>query len=133
APAPTEAAPEATTAPSTNFSGTATISFVQEPDSLNPWYTQMWFSSITTQLWLKGLWSFDDQNNPIPELAAEIPSADNGGLSEDDLTMTVNLRDGVTWSDGTPLTADDFVFTFDMIMSDANVVQSRYPYEDYVA
>ena len=133
APEPTEAAPEATTAPSTDFSGTATITFVQEPDNLNPWYTQMWFSSITTQFWLKGLWSFDDENNPVPELAAEIPSAENGGLSEDGLTVTVKLREGVTWSDGTPVTADDFVFTYDMIMADGNVVQSRYPYEDYVS
>jgi peptide/nickel transport system substrate-binding protein len=127
--APTEA-PTEVAAP--EFDGTATISFVQEPDNLNPWYTDMFFSAITTQFWLKGLWSFDDQNNPVPELAAEIPTADNGGLSADGQTITVKLRDDVTWSDGEPLTADDFVFTYDMIMSDANVVLSRYPYEDYV-
>src|SRR5690349_17795223 len=47
APEPTEAAE--------NFSGTATITFVQEPDNLNPLYTSMWFSGITTQFWLKGV------------------------------------------------------------------------------
>ncbi len=132
-PEPTEAAPEPTEAPAMEFSGAATITFVQEPDNLNPWYTSMWFSSITTQFWLKGLWSFDDSNNPVPELAAELPTAANGGLSADGKTVTVKLRDDVTWSDGAPLTADDFVFTYDMIMSDGNVVQTRYPYEDYVA
>ena len=114
------------------FSGTATITFTQEPDNLNPLYTSMWFSGITRDFWLKGLWSFDDNNEPVLELATEVPSLDNGGLSEDGTTIVYKLRDDVVWSDGEPVTADDFVFTYDMIMSDGNVVQSRYPYEDYV-
>lgn len=133
APAPTEAgAPPAPEPTAPSFSGTATITFVQEPDNLNPLYTQMWFSAITREFWLKGLWTFDDANNAIPVLAAEIPSAANGGISADGTTITVKLRDDVTWSDGTPLTAEDFVFTYDMVMADSNIVQSRYPYSDYV-
>jgi peptide/nickel transport system substrate-binding protein len=131
APAPTPA-PQPTDVPAPEFHGTATITFVQEPDNLNPLYTTMWFSAITREFWLKSLWSFDGDNQPVPVLAAEVPSGDNGGLSADGKTITIKLRDDVTWSDGTPLTADDFVFTYDMIMSDQNVVQSRYPYEDYV-
>ena len=124
--------PAATGPAAGEFSGTATITFTQEPDNLNPLYTEMWFSAITRDFWLKGLWSFDDNNQPVTEIAAEVPSAENGGLSEDGTVITYRLRDDVTWSDGTPVTADDFVFTYDMIMSDQNVVQSRYPYEDYV-
>lgn len=115
-----------------SFNGTATITFTQEPDNLNYMYTQMWFSLITHDFWNKGLWSYDENNNPVPEIAAEIPTSENGGLSADGTTITVKLREDVTWSDGTPLTADDFVFSYDMIMSDANVVQSRYPFEDFV-
>jgi len=130
-PAPVDTvAPEPTAGP--DFSGSATITFVQEPDNLNPLYTTMWFSALTTQFWLKGVWSFDDQSQPYPELAAEIPSAENGGVSEDGQTITIRLNPDVTWSDGEPLTADDFVFTYDMVMSDANIVLSRAPYEDYV-
>ena len=99
------------------FSGTATITFVQEPDNLNPLYTSMFFSSITREFWLKGMMTFDDKNQAIPELAAEIPSYDNGGISADGKTITYKLRDGLKWSDGEALTADDFVFTYDMIMS----------------
>lgn len=114
------------------FSGTATITFTQEPDNLNYLYTQMWFSAITREFWDKGLWSFDDKNQPVPEIAAEIPTAENGGLSADGKTITVKLRDDVKWSDGEPLTADDFVFSYEMVMSDKNVVNGRYPFEDYV-
>jgi len=141
APAVTEA-PVATEAPATEApateapvaapSGTATITFTQEPDNLNYLYTQMWFSAITRQFWDKGLWSFDDKNQPVPEIAAEIPTSENGGLSADGKTITVKLRDDVKWSDGEPLTADDFVFSYDMVMSDKNVVNGRYPFEDYV-
>ncbi len=120
------------TPPPPTFSGTATITFVQEPDNLNPMYTTMFFSGITRDFWLKGLWSFDDNNQPVPDIAAEIPSAENGGVSADGKTLTIKLRDDVTWSDGVPVTADDFVFTYEMITSDKNVVQTRYPYKDYV-
>jgi peptide/nickel transport system substrate-binding protein len=132
APGATEAPVVATEPPAPTFSGTVTITFVQEPDNLNPMYTSMYFSQITRELWLKGLWNFDENAKPVPVLAKEIPSIENGGLSADGKTITIKLRDDVTWSDGEPLTADDFVFTYDMIMSAKNVPQGRYPYEEYV-
>ncbi len=131
-PPPTEAPkPTATTPPS--FSGTATITYVQEPDSLNPYYTGMFFSQITDQFWLKPLWSFDEKGQPVPELVKEVPTLENGGLSADGKTITVHLRPDVAWSDGTPLTSDDFVFTFQMVTAEKNTPSSRYPYADYVA
>ena len=51
-----------------------------------------------------------------PELATEVPTQENGGISADGLTWTFHLRDGLTWSDGEPITADDFVWTADFIM-----------------
>jgi len=114
-------------------SGIAVITYVQQPTTLNPMYANQWFSTITTQFYLKSLWSFDPDNNPVPEIAAEIPSKENGGLSEDGKTLTIQLRDDVTWSDGEPVTANDFVFTYDMYMAESNIVSTRYPYDPYVA
>ena len=127
-------APEPTAAPTAaaTGSGTVKISFVQEPDSLNPIYTSMYFSAITRDFWLRGLFIFDDQLNPVPQLAAEVPSTENGGISADGKTITVKLRDGVKWSDGEPVTADDVVFTYNMIVSDKNTVQTRYPYDTVI-
>ena len=109
-----------------------TFAWTQEPDSLNPFYTDMWFSAILQQLYLCWAWEYDDQNIPFPHLVTEMPSMENGGLSEDGLVITLNLRENVVWSDGTPITSTDFKFTYDMIMDDANAVNSQYPY-DYLA
>jgi peptide/nickel transport system substrate-binding protein len=106
-----------------------TFAWTQEPDSLNPFYTDMWFSAILQQLYLCWAWEYDDQNLPYPHLVQEIPSLENGGLSEDGLTITLNLRDDIFWSDGTPITSADFKFTYDTIMDDANAVNSQYPYD----
>jgi peptide/nickel transport system substrate-binding protein len=78
------------------------------------------------------VWDFDENSNPVPVLVTEIPSVDNGGVSADGKTITFKLREDVTWSDGEPLTADDFVFTYDMLMSDQNTPLGRYPYDPYV-
>ncbi len=43
--------------------------------------------------------------------------AESWDISEDGTVYTFNLRDGVTWSDGEPFTADDVVFTYDQIIT----------------
>ncbi|MEJ7844339.1 MAG: ABC transporter substrate-binding protein [Acidimicrobiales bacterium] len=52
------------------------------------------------------LWK-DSTGEPLPWLAESFERSD------DDLTFTFELRPDVLWSDGTPLTAEDVVFTFD--------------------
>lgn len=109
-----------------------TFAWTQEPDSLNTYYSDMWFADILQQIHLCWAWEYDDQNLPYPRLVTEIPSKENGGLSEDGLMITLNLRDDIVWSDGTPITSADFQFTYDMVMSESNLVSSQYPY-DYIA
>ncbi|MGH2531258.1 MAG: ABC transporter substrate-binding protein [Thermomicrobiales bacterium] len=41
--------------------------------------------------------------------------AESQEYGADNATLTVNLRDGVTWSDGEAFTADDVVFTYDLL------------------
>lgn len=106
----------------------ATFIFLEEFDNLNPLYTNMWFTSITYQLWNCYTWDFDDVNNPVPVLVKEMPSADNGGISADGKTITLKLREDLVWSDGTPLTSEDFLFTYEMVMNDSNTVSSQNPY-----
>ena len=119
--APTIAAPKA-----------ITISFFEEPDSLNFMYSQMWFATLAMDLIQRGLWIYDDRQSFVPELAVEIPSRENGGISEDGKVVTIRLRRGVRWHDGEPVTSADVKFTYDAIMNPKNTVDTRYPYEDYI-
>ena len=107
----------------------ATFIWTQEFDVLNPLYTNMWFSSITQQIWSCWAWDFDDQNNPHPVLVKEMPSEENGGISPDGRVITLKLRDDIVWSDGKPITSEDFVFTYEMTMSPKNTVASTFPYD----
>ena len=103
-----------------------TLAWTQEPDSLNPFYTNMWYSGVLTEVWACNAWLYDENNEPYPQLLTEMPS-----ISEDGLTITFNLRDDINWSDGEAITSADFVFTYDMIMDDANVFDSKYPYDEF--
>jgi len=106
-----------------------TVSWLQEPDSLNPMYTTMTFAGYTYQLFLAPAWSLDDTLTPVPVLVEEIPSQENGGISEDGTTFTLTLKEGLTWSDGDPLDSADFQFTYDMILSEQNAPVSTSPYD----
>ncbi|GAA1657492.1 ABC transporter substrate-binding protein [Actinoplanes couchii] len=77
-----------------------------EPDTLNP---ILGYGTDGASLIFDGLVARDAQNTLIPALAAELPVV-NG------TTVTAELRGGVTFHDGTALTADDVVFTYRSVM-----------------
>jgi peptide/nickel transport system substrate-binding protein len=107
----------------------AKFTWLKEPDTLNPMYTGTWFSRITQQIWNCDPWVYDDTNIPVPVLLTKMPSVENGGISADGKTMTFSLRNDITWSDKAPITAADFVFTWEMYNSGSNTVNSTYPYD----
>jgi peptide/nickel transport system substrate-binding protein len=127
--APTVAAP--TEVPPTEAAAKKVAKFIwtQEFDTLSPIYTNMWFVSVVYPAYLCTPWLFDDQNNAYPYLLTEMPSAENGGITNEGRTFTFKLRDDIKWSDGEPITSADFKFTYDMIMSDKNAVNTRSPYD----
>src|SRR5262249_28907879 len=47
--------------------------------------------------------------------AAELPTIENGGIAKDQKSITWKLKQDVKWSDGTPFTSDDVVFTYQYI------------------
>lgn len=66
----------------------------------------------------------DPRGELAPDLATQVPSLANGGISADGLTMTYHLRNGVKWQDGAPLRASDVAFTFEQVMNPKNNVPS---------
>ena len=58
-----------------------------------------------------------------------MPTLENGGISDDGLTITYHLRHGVRGKTASPFTSRDVKFTWQAIMNDANNVNSRNGYE----
>lgn len=96
------------------------VGFAQESDSMNGYYSSMAFAQWAIDLVQASLWDVTDTLEMRPVLVEEIPSVENGGISEDYLSYTITLKEGLLWSDGAPLTADDLVFTYQMIEDPAN-------------
>ena len=60
---------------------------------------------------------FAPDGSLVPALASEIPVVGNG-VAEDFTSITWKLKEGVLWSDGTPFTADDVVFSWEYCSDD---------------
>jgi peptide/nickel transport system substrate-binding protein len=86
-------------------------------------------SSLTMAYLLK---TGPDSRVTVPELATEVPSAANGGISRDGKTITWHLRHGVKWSDGAPFDADDVVFSTKLILDPHTNVVSHDGWDQIV-
>jgi peptide/nickel transport system substrate-binding protein len=98
----------------------------EDPDTLN---FVVGGTSIGRQVYavlVEGLVYVDPDEQFQPLLAEEVPTEDNGGITNDGLTVTWKLKQGVTWHDGEPFTADDVVFTYEAAMSSDSIHQSKF-------
>jgi len=92
--------------------GTLRLLWWQAPTILNFHHGQGTKDSDASRLILEPLAAIGPDGTPVPVLAAEIPTVENGGVSEDLTTTTWKLKEGVKWSDGSDFTADDVAFTY---------------------
>jgi peptide/nickel transport system substrate-binding protein len=72
-------------------------------------------------------------DRPIPELAMQVPSRRNGGISPDGKTIVYHLRHDARWSDGAPFTAADVVFSTKTILDPRTNEQTRFFFDDIAA
>jgi peptide/nickel transport system substrate-binding protein len=94
----------------------------QEPNSLIRLFSNQAAADDVTALLFEPLFRYDDRGIPVPALATEFPSIQNGLISKDGLRITFKLRPNARWSDGQPVTADDVVFTWHAIVDGKNPV-----------
>jgi oligopeptide transport system substrate-binding protein len=82
-----------------------------EPNTIDPQATSYTYEvSIDTNIF-DTLFTQDPKTSVlVPMAAAEVPTTANGGISSDGLTITIKLAPGRKWSDGTPVTAQDWVY-----------------------
>ncbi len=82
---------------------------------------------------LEPLFSYAIDGSLVATLAAEVPTRENGGLSDDLTRVMVNLREGTRWSDGESLTAADVVWTWQWITDEANGAVARGMWRDVLS
>jgi peptide/nickel transport system substrate-binding protein len=110
--------------------GEIRIGNADEPDNLNPMFAHSSADEEVQGLIYATLLVYDDNGNVFPDLATEVPSYENGGISKDGKTIVVHMRKGLRWSDGAPLTADDWMFTYRQVLNPQNNTQGLYGWDD---
>lgn len=113
----TEAATEAATTEAvqaeTEANGAQEMVFVlsNEPDGIDPGVTNNSFASTFLVNCFEGLVTYDATGTVVPG------NAESWDISEDGTVYTFHLRDGLKWSDGTDLTAEDYVYALQRVLN----------------
>ena len=89
-----------------------TVGYTQTVDSLNPFVGYLVMSYQVYGLMYEMLVGVDKDLNPTPQIA------ESWSTSPDGLVWTFNIRHGMTWHDGTPVTAEDVNWTYNLILHD---------------
>lgn len=102
----------------------------QAPTLLNPHFAVGTKDQVASRIFFEPLAGWDKEGNLVPCLAAEVPTRENGGLAADGTSVTWKLKQGVTWHDGKPFTADDVVFTWSYASDLATAAYTTGSYKD---
>ena len=115
--------------------GTAIIGDWQEATQFNPFYlTQVTEANVAAATWASLVVLTHDYKY-APDLAVDIPTTTNGGVKvpgegSDAITVTWKLRDGLKWSDGVPLTCNDFRYAWKWVLDPDNTGVVTAGYDD---
>ncbi len=113
-------------------SSEVTILYWQAVSILNPYLSGGTKDIDGSSLVLEPLANFGPDGSLVSVLAEEIPTLENGGVSEDLTTITWKVKEGVVFSDGKPLTLDDFIFTWQYCTHEEAGCASAQFFEDVV-
>lgn len=107
------------------------VSIASEPASLDPALNSAVDGATMLVHLFSGLAKFEQKADGslelVPDAATELPE---GVVNEDGtVTYTYTLRDGLKWSDGEPVTANDFVFAWNRAASDDLAADYGYMFE----
>ena len=97
--------------------GNVSIIYWQAPSILNPFLSGGTKDVESASLIIEPLARYNETGELVPWLVDEIPTVDNGGVSSDLTSITWKITPGIVWSDGTPFTSADVVFTADYCMN----------------
>ena len=110
--------------------GHLNILYWQASSTVNPYLSGGTKDQEAASLIIEPLAHYDENGNMVPTLVDEIPTVENGGVASDLRSVTWKLTKGITWSDGTPLTAHDVVFTGQYCLDEAGGCNSTSYFSD---
>jgi peptide/nickel transport system substrate-binding protein len=102
----------------------------QAPTLLNPHFAVGTKDQDASRVFYEPLAAWSPDGDLVPLLAAEVPSLDNGGVAKDGMSVIWKLKQGVTWHDGKPFTADDCVFNWEYASDPATAATTIGSYKD---
>ena len=89
-----------------------TILYWQAPSLPGPYLSGGVKDRDAGAITLEPLAKYNPDGDLVLALAAEIPTLENGGFSQDLMSITWKLKENLQWSDGSQMTADDVIFTW---------------------
>lgn len=110
------------------------IGWEQEPPLLSP-RSDLAFAALMTNFYGRDVWNWDVNRQIYPEMVEEVPTVANGMVTtlENGATqVTYKLREGMVWSDGTPITTDDCLLTHELMMDPTKATFQRGTYPEVV-
>ena len=107
-------------------SDTLSLNLASEPDKLDPALNSSVDGACLAIASFGGLYTYDAEGNLKPDFATGYE------VSEDGLTYTFTLRDGLKWSDGTDLTAKDFEYSWKRAANPATGADYSYMFDGIV-
>jgi len=102
----------------------------QGPTLLNPHFAVGTKDQDACRLFYEPLAAWDRDGNLRPKLAASIPSREDGTLAADGKSVIWKVKQGVSWHDGKPFSADDVLFTWEYSSNPATASVSSGSYKD---
>ena len=102
---------------------TLKINLASEPDYLDPALNSSVDGGTLAVNTFAGLYTYDNKGNLIPDIATDMPE-----VSEDGSTYTVTLRES-KWSNGDPLTAQDFVYSWNRVINPDTAADYSYLFD----
>jgi peptide/nickel transport system substrate-binding protein len=118
--------------PGTNGKDSIVVLDEQGPENFFPLTSDSAYTQRDVTYMASSLTTYTPTGIAYPDAATAVPSLSNGLLKVNSSTGEVetifHLRHGLKWSDGQPLTAQDAIFSYNMVMNPKVQVVSRYPY-----
>lgn len=90
----------------------------QAPSLANPYLSGGSKDVMAASLVLEPLGRVAPDGSVVAELAADVPTVENGGISADLTQITWSLQEGLVWSDGSAVTSEDVVFSYEYCINE---------------